>query len=198
MKKILLDKSFLSLIIFFVTGLIIGFIFTFLLNEDDKSRISKSILEYINLLKSSNITYSNFINSFIPSFIFINLIFISSFLFIFFPLIYFLNFYKGFIIGFTLGALIISYKLKGLLYALIFMFPHELLLIFFILLISTLMIKNTIKLINLFKEDKSIKIRLFYKKFLVLYFGSVLILVLITLSELFLNTYIVKLFFWQT
>jgi len=195
MKKILLDKSFLSLIIFFVTGLIIGFIFTFLLNEDDKSRISKSILEYINLLKSSNITYSNFINSFIPSFIFINLIFISSFLFIFFPLIYFLNFYKGFIIGFTLGALIISYKLKGLLYALIFMFPHELLLIFFILLISTLMIKNTIKLINLFKEDKSIKIRLFYKKFLVLYFGSVLILVLITLSELFLNTYIVKLFF---
>ena len=57
------------------------------------------------------------------------------------------------------------------------------------------MIKNTIKLINIFKEDKSIKIRLFYKKFLVLYFGSILILILITLLELFVNTYLVKVLF---
>lgn len=195
MKKIFMDKSFISLIIFFITGLIIGIVFTFLLKEDDKTMISKSILEYINLLKTSNITYSNFINSFLPSFLFINIIFISSFLFIFFPLIYFLNFYKGFISGFTIGALIISYRLKGVLYALIFAFPHELLLILFILFISTLMIKNTIKLINIFKEDKSIKIRLFYKRFLVLYFGSILILILITLLELFINTYLVKVLF---
>lgn len=192
MKKVIMDKSFLSIIIIFILGILFGILFYFITNNNDKEIVFKGIEEYLDLINKGNLDNYSLLNIFISKFILLNIIFISSFSIILFPLIHFVNFYKGLTLGFSFSILINIYKLKGILYSLVFLFPHELLFIPFIILISSLMLKNTYKLYNLFKNDKAIKIRTLYKRLLYIYLISFVITLLISLSELYINTYIIK------
>ena len=141
-----MDKSFISILLMFTLGIIFGIIFFFLISNSEKDIIQTGIKEYIGLINTNNIEYNKLINSFLNNFILLNIIFISSFSIVLFPLIHFINFYKGFILGFSFITIINIYKLKGILYFIIFIFPHEYILIPFIIILSTLMLKNTYKL----------------------------------------------------
>ena len=195
MKNIIKDRIFKSIIILFILGIIFGSIFVFVVKDSEQELIYKGIEEYIEIINNSNISVKNFFNSFSNYFILINLIYISSFAFIFFPVIYFINFYKGFSIGFLFTSLLVNYKLRGIKYALTFLFPHEYIFILFMMLISLYGLKNALKLYYLYKDDKAIKVKKLYNKFSVVYISTILITSLISLLEVFINYRIVSLLF---
>ena len=159
MKKIIQSKLFASIITIFVLGFIFGIIFLFIVKDRESDIIYKGIEEYIDLVNKNDVSLRSFFNCFMNYFMYINIIFVSSFAFIFFPLIYILNFYKGFSIGFLISSLILNYKIRGIKYALILLFPQEYIFILIMVIISLYSLINAYKLFKLYKDDKAIKIK---------------------------------------
>lgn len=194
MKNILKNKVISSLILIFLIGLITGILFYIFIKNEDKLLIKEGIKNYIELLNNNKFSYQKgFINSFMNSFILVNIIFVSSIFIFLIPITYFINFYKGFLIGFLFTLIISIYKLKGIFYFFIFMFPHEFINVLLCITLSIIVINYSRKLIYLFKNDKSIKIKTLYLKFISLYLIVIIIIVINSILEIFLNTYLLKL-----
>ena len=195
MKKIISSKLFISIITVFAVGFIFGIIFLCLVKDKENDMIYKGLEEYIELVSKNDVSINSFLNSFSSHFLLINLIFISSFAFIFFPIIYIINFYKGFSIGFLLSSLILNYKIRGIKYALTLLFPHEYIFILLMMIISLYSLNNASKLFKLYKEDKSIKIKTLYNRFGLLYLIVILLVSIISLTEIFINYKLVNIIF---
>ena len=195
MKKIFNNKIFISLVLVFVIGLIFGIFFLFMVKDSQNDTIYKGIEEYIELINNNEVSLKSFVNSFTNHFFLINLIFISSFAFIFFPIIYIINFYKGFSIGFLISSLILNYKIRGLKYALVLLFPHEYIFILLMLIISLYSLINASKLFKLYKEDKSIRIKTLYNKFGMIYLITIILISVISVLEVFINYRLVNIIF---
>ncbi len=193
MKKFKNRKILLSFIILFIFGLAVGLLFITYLKDLDKTLIEKEINEYIKLI-SGDIDYlKGFINSFKINFIYITLIWLVGLIPIIFLLNYFIIFYKGFLIGFTISSFIMIYKLKGLFLSLIFMFPHELINIFIFITISILSIKFSKKMYLKLKRNDMYDFKKDYKEYLKVYFIFLILGILNSLIEVFINSLLVRL-----
>ena len=193
MKKFKNRKILFSFIILFIFGLAVGLLFITYLKDLDKTLIEKEINEYIKLI-SGDIDYlKSFINSFKINFIYITLIWLVGLIPIIFLLNYFIIFYKGFLIGFTISSFIMIYKLKGLFLSLIFMFPHELINIFIFITISILSIKFSKKMYLKLKRNDMYDFKKDYKEYLKVYFIFLILGILNSLIEVFINSLLVRL-----
>lgn len=194
MKKLIDKRIIKTLIIVFIVGLIGGIVFLVLTNKLDKLIVKNEIEEYFNLFKDNKyITYNNFINSFKNNIIYITLILISNIIFIMSPITYFINFYKGFLIGFLISSIVYTFKFKGILYSILILIPHQLINNFLIIVYSSIMIKYSIRLFKAFKNKENINIRLFTEKILILFLGALFICLISSLLEIYLNSFIMKL-----
>ncbi|HLV09191.1 MAG TPA: stage II sporulation protein M [Halanaerobiales bacterium] len=73
------------------------------------------------------------------------------------PLIMLLLFFKGFILGFTVGFLVSEYGFKGVIIALVTVFPQNIIIIPVYLLASVIAIYFSIRLINYYRGRKPIR-----------------------------------------
>ncbi len=194
MKKFKNRKNLLSLLIIFAIGLAFGLTFIFFITDLDKSILKKELEEYISLINSNNYQYfSAFINSIKINLLYITIIWAVGILFIFFPLIYFLIFYKGFLFGFSISSFIYVYKLKGLIYSVIFMFPHEFINIALIITLSVIVLKFSKSLYYKIKNDEKISLKILSKKYITTYFIFIILGIISSLLEVFFNTILIKL-----
>lgn len=193
MKNFKNRKILLSFIILFLFGLVVGLLFITYLKDLDKALIEKEINEYIKLI-SGDISYINgFLNSFKINFIYITLIWLVGLIPIIFLLNYFIIFYKGFLIGFTISSFIMIYKLKGLFLSLIFMFPHVLINIFIFITLSVISIKFSKKMYLKLKRNNMYDFKKDYKEYIKIYFIFLVLVVINSLIEVFINSLLVRL-----
>lgn len=194
MKKLIDKRIIKTLVIVFVLGFIGGILFLILTNKLDKLIIKNEIEEYFNLFKDNKIIgLDNLINSFKNNITYITIILVSNIVFVLCPLTYFVNFYKGFLIGFLMSSIILTFKLKGIFYSLLVLIPHQLLMNLLIIIYSSIMIKFAFKLFNAYKNKENINIRLFTEKILILFMGALFITLISSLLEIYLNSIIMRL-----
>lgn len=194
MKKLIDKRIIKTLVIVFVLGFIGGILFLILTNKLDKLIIKNEIEEYFNLFKDNKIIgLDNLINSFKNNITYITIILVSNIVFVLCPLTYFVNFYKGFLIGFLTSSIILTFKLKGIFYSLLVLIPHQLLMNLLIIIYSSIMIKFAFKLFNAYKNKENINIRLFTEKILILFMGALFITLISSLLEIYLNSFIMRL-----
>lgn len=194
MKKLIDKRIIKTLVIVFVLGFIGGILFLILTNKLDKLIIKNEIEEYFNLFKDNKIIgLDNLINSFKNNITYITIILVSNIVFVLCPLTYFVNFYKGFLIGFLMSSIILTFKFKGIFYSLLVLIPHQLLMNLLIIIYSSIMIKFAFKLFNAYKNKENINIRLFTEKILILFMGALFITLISSLLEIYLNTIIMRL-----
>lgn len=194
MKKLIDKRIIKTLVIVFVLGFIGGILFLILTNKLDKLIIKNEIEEYFNLYKDNKIIgLDNLINSFKNNITYITIILISNIVFVLCPLTYFVNFYKGFLIGFLMSSIILNFKFKGIFYSLLVLIPHQLLMNLLIIIYSSIMIKFAFKLFNAYKNKENINIRLFTEKILILFMGALFITLISSLLEIYLNSIIMRL-----
>lgn len=194
MKKLIDKKIIKTLVIVFVLGFIGGILFLILTNKLDKLIIKNEIEEYFNLYKDNKIIgLDNLINSFKNNITYITIILVSNIVFVLCPLTYFVNFYKGFLIGFLMSSIILTFKFKGIFYSLLVLIPHQLLMNLLIIIYSSIMIKFAFKLFNAYKNKENINIRLFTEKILILFMGALFITLISSLLEIYLNSIIMRL-----
>lgn len=187
--KIINSKIFKILVVTLVIGFIIGIIsFIFM----DKSSLQSSIINYINLIKNDNYNYTNgLILSIISNIKYSSIIWISGIIFFCSLVIPLIIIYRGISLSLTISTIIYTYKLKGVLYALIIVFPtilNELIFLF----LSYYSINFSIKCFNTIKNNKDINLRSFIKNYFYIFLILSLLLIISSLIEIYLCSNIIK------
>lgn len=187
--KIINSKIFKILVVTLVIGFIIGIIsFIFM----DKSSLQSSIINYINLIKNDNYNYSNgLILSIISNIKYSSIIWISGIIFFCSLVIPLIIIYRGISLSLTISTIIYTYKLKGVLYALIIVFPtilNELIFLF----LSYYSINFSIKCFNTIKNNKDINLRSFIKNYFYIFLILSLLLIISSIIEIYLCSNIIK------
>ena len=164
-------KSNKKLIIFLIAltiiGVIAGTIFSLIISSNDKTLVSDYLKSFFNAVNTNNINQIEALkNSIFDNYTIGTTIWLLGISIIGIPIILFLFFSKSFIIGFTIGSLIINYKIKGCLIALIYIFPHQIINIFIYLLLVIYSFAFSIKLLYSLVKRKSIDFKPIINKYL--------------------------------
>lgn len=193
MKKFKNKKIMLSFLIIFVIGLAFGIYFIFYINESDKIILTKEIEEYISLINNNKFDYLNgFLNSLKINLTYVSFVWGSGILFIFFPITYFIIFYKGFLTGFIISSFIYLYKVKGVLLSIVFMFPHEIINIIILFMLSIISVKFSKKLFQKIKSNELINLKELSKRYLITYVVFIGFTIISSLLEVFINSFLIK------
>jgi len=194
MKK-LIDKRIITInALIFTLGLLAGIIFLIMTGSVDKILIKSEIKDYFTLIEESSITFTNLLNSLKYNILYITFITISSIIYILSPIILFINFYKGMTIGFLISSLVLTYKLKGILYGILMIFPHQILFSALIIIYSSIMFIFSYKLLKGTIKNENINLKLFIKKITILYLTAILVSIIVSILEIYLNPLLIKLF----
>lgn len=181
-------KYFVFITIIFFIAIMSGSIFTLTLNDTDTNIVSEFFSNYLENINKINYINS-FVNSLISNIFVVMIIWLLSYSIIGLPIIILIFFYKSFIIGFSISGIIINYKIKGLLMAFLYIFPHQIL---FILALLYLLVFSVIMSINLFYAVfKHENIRFSSNNNLIIIFASIITL-LCSIYDSFMLPLIIK------
>ncbi len=172
MKKFNIPVIVKFTVALFIVGITSGLIFYFAYKPD----LANKITEFLESIPTTRI------NIILPSILSVSLVFISSISLIGNLILVFYLFYEGLTIGFTLGAFIGLYSLKGLLFYLLFIIFIKLITIIVLLYFSSMSFNYSIKFI----EGITSKSKDTITRAIVNHFYRFLIVLIIMLSNGFL------------
>jgi len=189
------DKRYvLFCLILVILGIVCGSIFIVILNSSDKSLVIEYIETFVDTIKNNSFNYiDTFKNTLIINYLVIFIISILGFTYFLTPINILILFYKAFVIGFCLSSFILTYKIKGLLLSIIYIFPHIIINILLFSLLTAFTLKLSIKIINAIIKKKEVNIRAYFNKYLYTNLFVFIILTITSLYESFVAPYLLKL-----
>lgn len=197
LKEIKKNKyKYMFLITIILIGFIMGIIFSNILSYNDHQQISEVLKKYfLGIKNNQDINYlNNFINNFSVNYLYMLAIWIFGLSIIGIILNLFILYLKSFIIGLSVGVIISTYGLIGIIGVILYIFPHVLINLIVYLLLSFYGIKLSINLFKALFLKKNFNSSEFMHKYLVILGLSALILLITTLYETFLADFVMKLF----
>ena len=129
-------KIFVFLFVLMLMGIIAGSIFTTILNSSDKELVINHLNEFIDNINNNKLDYLFALkNNLITNISYVILIWLLGISVIGLPIIIIMFFTKCFILGFSVGAILTTFKLKGILVSLVYVFPGQVISLLFLLLL---------------------------------------------------------------
>jgi len=176
-----------------ILGIISGTIFLIMLSSQDKNNVIKKITLFISNINKDSVNNGLAIkNSLIINYTYILLIWLLGLSIIGLIVNIFIVYIKGFITGFSISAIILTYKYKSIPFILLYIFPHQVINILLIITISIYSIifsKNLMQtIINKKNTNKNI-----FKKYIVILLISIIFSFLSSMSEVYIFPKILKL-----
>lgn len=192
-KQKKLYKLIITLMIF---GIISGILFIFFINKESKNNALSSIKNFFDLMNTSTgVNYGkSLLNTLINNIGYVLLIWLLGISIIGLPITIILAFMKSFILGFSISSIISCYKIKGILGAFLYIFPHQIIMLFIYLLLSFYSISFSIKLFKSLFLKQNINFRIVMQKYIKILLISLVSSIIISLYEVFISTYFIKLF----
>jgi stage II sporulation protein M len=188
-------QLYLFLLLVFLVGIVFGSIFITILNDQDKGAVINQIATFFDQMKSNKIDYLGvFKNSVTANLLYIAAIWLLGISIIGIPIIVMMLFFKGFIVGFSIAAIIAKYKIIGILGALTYVFPHIIISVMVIFMMSYYALKLSFGLLRAVIERKSINFGEVINRYSFAMLLSVVVMVLASLIETFISPYVIKLF----
>ena len=193
-NKIGINRNlFVFLMVIVIVGIVFGAMFSTILDLNDKQLVGSYLNDFFTNVKSGELNYkSSLINSLIFTVGFALFIWLLGISVIGFFIIIFLLFLKSFILGFTAGSLIINFKLKGVLYSFIYVFPHQVINVLIFMLLCGYSLIISFKLISCFMGKKVLDFKNIFNRYLIVLLISVLVLVLTSLYEVYVMPYLLN------
>lgn len=177
------QRLILFLIGISIIGLLFGSIFITIISKQDQSLIQNYIKTFINTIQNGQLNYITAIqNTLVGNFSFVIAIWLLGISIIGIPIIIFLYFTKSFMIGFSVASFILNYKWKGILYSLIYIFPHHLINLIFFTLLMIYSLKFSFYLLDSIIKKKTIH----FKNLINPYLG---VLIIVTIALLVTSLY---------
>ncbi len=193
--NIIFPNKSVNVFIFMVMifGVISGSIFLMKLGKGDKDLVIKQISNFIQNVADNSIDYGQALrNSLIINYLFIVVIFILGLSMIGIIVNIFICYLKGFLVGFSIAAIFLTYGYKGILVALIYSFPSQ---IFFMIVVLGLSIYSVMFSLNLLRIifSKKGNQRLMLKKYFAIFMICIVVCFVSSLMEVYLFPHILKL-----
>ena len=185
LNKIKYDKKVMTILnVITIIGIITGSIFITILNKTDKKLISDAVNNYLSHIKSinnleliylKNILINNTISLFLTWIIGISVIGV------FFVLIFI--FYKSFILGFSISALIYTYSYKGIFISLIYIFPHIIINLLIFMFVASYSLKLSSILIRSILKKENMNFKSFINNYIKIFIFSLIFIIMTSIYE---------------
>ena len=176
-----------------IIGILAGALFITILKETDKEAITNSLNTFFDNIINNNLNYKLSLKSgIITNTILVVSIWIFAISIIGIPVILFLYFIKVFGLGLTLSALIYNYKTKGIIYALIYIFPHNIINVLILAILSINSIKYSFKVSNSYFKKESIDFKPILDKHKYILLISIITILITSLYNTYIMPYLLK------
>ena len=187
-------KIYIFLIIVMVIGMVLGIIYAVILNKSDHNLVTTSLNSFFTSIKNNDIDYkSALINSLIGNISFVTFIFLLGISIIGIPLIIMSLAIASFIFGFSLSSIIYTYHLNGILRAITYLFPHQIITLLMSLFLGFYALYFGIKLFKYLFRGVDINLRNSMKRYLQVYITVLLFFIGCSFLEVFLSPALIKL-----
>ena len=187
-------KIYIFLIIVMSIGLICGIIYAIILNKSDHNLVTTSLNSFFTSIKNNDIDYKNaLINSLVGNISFVTFIFLLGISIIGIPLIIFSLGISSFIFGFSLSSIIYTYHFNGILKAITYLFPHQLITLLMSLFLGFYALYFGIKLFKYLFRGIDINLRSSMKRYIQVYITVLLIFIACSFIEVFVSPALIKL-----
>ncbi len=186
------DKSiYLSLLIALLISFIFGMFFITILSSTDKVTLKEYITNFFTSIKQGKIIslYKTLINNNLG----ILITSILAFSVVLFPLVIVIIFYKGFTLAFTITSLIYTFKIKGIILAIVYVFPSLIFNLVFYFIMCYYSFKLSLILFNKVINKDATNINKFLKKYLVIILVCIAFVSLFSLYDTYLLPSLIKL-----
>lgn len=189
------QRLILFLIGISIIGVIFGSLFITIISRQDQSLVQSYMIEFMNAIEKGELNYINAIqNTLVGNMIFTSIIWLLGISIIGIPITIFLYFTKSFMIGFSVASFILNYKLKGILYSILYIFPHHLINLIAFTLLMVYSLKFSYYLLNSILKKKTIHFKNLINPYLGVLIVVVITLLLTSLYETFAVPYFLKFF----
>lgn len=194
-KNIYINKNlFIFLLIIVIVGVTSGAIFSAIMDSSDKELVASYLNSFFSNLNADKLVYSESLtNSLVFTVLFAIILWLLGISIIGFFIVLFLLFLKSFILGFSLGSIVLNLKLKGLLVSLIYVFPHQIINILVFILISAYALIISFKIIDSLFKKAVIDFRNVFNRYLVILLFGVIMLVITSLYEVYIMPFLLNL-----
>lgn len=170
-----------------ILGILSGSIFLMISSETDKSSVIGQIENFFVNVGANNIDNGLAMkNSLIINYIFIVSIFVLGFSMIGIGIGIFLLYLKGFLVGFSLSSIFLTYKYKGILAGVLYIFTSQLLNILLVILITIYSVMFSKYLFKIIISKKGLNSRVMLKKYLIIFGFCVIFSFISSLLEVYL------------
>lgn len=187
-------KIFVFLFVLMLMGIIAGSIFTTILNSSDKELMINHLNEFIDNINNNRLNYLFALkNNLITNISYVILIWLLGISVIGLPIIIIMFFTKCFILGFSVGAILTTFKLKGILVSLVYVFPGQVISLLFLLLLMMYSMSFTFKMIYAILKKKSIDFKLIMNKYFKILLIVLGVIILMSLCDTYLIPRLIKL-----
>lgn len=187
-------KIFVFLFVLMLMGIIAGSIFTTILNSSDKELVINHLNEFIDNINNNRLNYLFALkNNLITNISYVILIWLLGISVIGLPIIIIMFFTKCFILGFSVGAILTTFKLKGILVSLVYVFPGQVISLLFLLLLMMYSMSFTFKMIYAILKKKSIDFKLIMNKYFKILLIVLGVIILMSLCDTYLMPRLIKL-----
>ena len=190
-----------SLLIFttiiFIIGIVVGSLFINLITKDDKNLLISQVELFFNSIKKLNNSVFGiniFLKELLDNVLQLFIIFVLGISMIGIPAVIVILFFKGFMLGTTLGTIILKFKLKGILGCLLYVFPVMILNIIVYIYFSFFAVHVSVKFLKALIKKENLNFRTFLGKYILTFLISILCMTILCLLDAFLTPLILKLF----
>lgn len=192
-EKIKRRKLLSLMFIVSVIGIICGLLFISILSNENKDMITTSVKGFFDTIFSNNIIYKDvLLKSLLNNLILNIIIWLLGISIIGIFILYFILFFKCFMVSFTFISILYTFKINGIFLSFIYVVPYILnLFIYFVLIYYALAFSKT--LFNYLFRKKDCNRSEFVKRYIILLIVSCLLLVFSSLIEVFLVPFLLNL-----
>lgn len=174
-----------------ILGFIFGCLFIIIISNTDKLLVKEYIQSFIKNL--DNVNYINiFKNTIISNLLFIIVIWLLGMSVIGIPINLFYYFLKGFVLGFTCVSFILTYHLKGCIFSILYVVPHNIINISIFTILVYYSLEFSILLIYSIIKKKSINFKPFISKYIKILLFSIIIILITCIYETFILPNLIK------
>lgn len=188
-------KKYLFLSVIMLIGIISGILFIFFVSKEDKLQVKEQLDLFLTNIKNRNLNnVSSLINSLLSNSLYIVSFWILGISIIGIPIIVFLLFLKSFIFGFSIASIIYNYGFKGIMLAIVYQVPHNLIYLVLLLLLSFYAINFSIKLFRVLFLKENITLSIYFKRYNKILFVCIVCSIICSVFEIFVTPVLINLF----
>ncbi len=183
--------------IIFLVGVVLGSLFINFITNDDKKLLIEQVSTFFSNIKkltSDIFGFESFLSILFNNLLVLSIIFVLGISMIGIPIVIFILFFKGFMLGTTISTIILKYSIKGIVGAILYIFPVCILTICVYLFMCFYAIYVSKKFLRAFLKKDTLNFKQFLGKYLLSFIVSIMLILLLSLLDAYLTPLLLKLF----